>query len=38
MKEFWKMLEENEGLLNLVTAGVCFTIIGIIALLCWIFG
>ena len=38
MKEFWKILEENESLLNLVTAGVCFGIIGIIALLCWIFG
>lgn len=38
MKEFWKMLEENESLLNLVTAIVCFVIIGIIALLCWIFG
>ena len=38
MKEFWKILEENESLLNLVTAGVCFAIIGIIALLCWIFG
>ena len=27
MKEFWKVLEENESLLNLVTAGVCFVII-----------
>ena len=38
MKKFWKMLEENESLLNLVTADVCFAIIGIIALLCWLFG
>jgi hypothetical protein len=38
MKEFWKMLEENESLLNLVTVIVCFAIIGIVALLCWIFG
>ena len=38
MKEFWKVLEENESLLNLVTVIVCFVIIGIIALLCWIFG
>ena len=38
MKELWKVLEENESLLNLVTVGVCFGIIGIIALLCWIFG
>ena len=38
MKKFWKVLEENEVLLNLVTAGVCFAIIGIVALLCWIFG
>lgn len=38
MKEFWKMLEENESLLNLVTVGVCFAIIGIVALLYWIFG
>ena len=38
MKEFWKMLEENESLLNLVTTGVCFAIIGIVVLLCWIFG
>lgn len=38
MKKFWKMLEENESLLNLVTAGVCFVIIGIVALLCLIFG
>ena len=38
MKEFWKILEENEKLLNLVTVIVCFGIIGIVALLCWIFG
>jgi hypothetical protein len=38
MKELWKILEENESLLNLVTAGVCFVIIGIVTLLCWIFG
>ena len=38
MKELWKVLEENEKLLNLVTASVCFVIIGIICLLCWIFG
>lgn len=38
MKELWKVLEENESLLNLVIAGVCFVIIGIVALLCWIFG
>lgn len=38
MKDFWKALEENESLLNLVTIIVCFTIIGIITLLCWIFG
>lgn len=37
MKKFWKILEENEILLNLVTAGVCFAIIGIVALLCLIF-
>ena len=38
MKKFWKILEENESLLNLVTVIVCFAIIGIAALLCWIFG
>jgi hypothetical protein len=38
MKELWKVLEENESLLNLVTVGVCFGIIGIVALLCLIFG
>lgn len=38
MKKIWKFLEENEKLLNLVTASVCFGIIGIVALLCWIFG
>lgn len=38
MKELWKVLEENEKLLNLITVGVCFAIIGIICLLCWIFG
>ena len=38
MKELWKVLEENEKLLNLVTVGVCFGIIGIVTLLCWIFG
>ena len=38
MKELWKVLEENESLLNLVTVGMCFGIIGIVALLCWIFG
>lgn len=38
MKKFWKTLEENESLLNLVTFGVCFAIIGIVTLLCWIFG
>lgn len=37
MKEFWKTLEENESLLNLITVGVCFAIIVIVALLCWIF-
>lgn len=36
MKKIWKVLEENESLLNLVTVIVCFTIIGIITLLCWI--
>lgn len=38
MKEFWKVLEENEKLLNLVAVIVCFGIIGIVALLCLIFG
>ena len=38
MKELWKVLEEDEKLLNLVTVIVCFVIIGIITLLCWIFG
>ena len=38
MKELWKVLEANESLLNLVTVGVCFAIIGIVTLLCWIFG
>ena len=38
MKKFWEILEENESLLNLVTVGVCFAIIGIVALLCWILG
>lgn len=38
MKEFWKVLEKNEKLLNLVTVIVCSVIIGIVALLCWLFG
>ena len=38
MKEFWKILEENEVLLNLFTTIVCFAIIGVVAILCWLFG
>lgn len=38
IKEFLKVLEEDEKLLNLVTVIICFGIIGIIALLCGLFG
>ena len=38
IKEILKVLEEDEKILNLVIAIICFGIIGIIMLLCWLFG
>lgn len=38
IKKFWKILEENEKLLNLFTAIVCFGIIGVTGFICWLLG
>lgn len=38
IKEFLKVLEEDEKLLNLITVIICFGIIGIIMLFCGLFG
>lgn len=38
MKKFWKNLEENEELLNLVTAMICFIIVGVVGFVCWLLG
>ena len=38
IKEFLKVLEEDEKLCSVVAVICCFISIGILTLLCWLFG
>lgn len=38
MKELWKVLEKDDVLCSALVTLVCFAIMGVVAILCWIFG